>query len=71
MLFTLTSYHVLLSDDKKNDQLFVHLVLSDKINNSKAPDHNYIVIESDSCKVLHKFSAHFWSIQELVNKYAV
>ena len=41
------------------------------INDTKAPDHSYIFIESDNCNVQHKSFAHFWSIQELANKYAV
>ena len=42
------------------------------INNTKSPDHShYIVIESNSCKVQYKSSTHFWTIQELANKYAV
>ena len=65
------SYHVHLSDDKKNDQFFVHLALTNMIINAKAPDHSYIVIESNNCKVQYKSSGHFWSIQELANKYAV
>ena len=44
------SYHVHLSDDK-NHQFFVHLALTNMINNAKAPDYSYIVTESDNCKV--------------------
>ena len=33
-----------------NDQFFVHLALTDMINNAKAPDHSYTVIESNNCK---------------------
>ena len=52
------------------DQFFVQLAFTDMINN-KAPDHSYTVIESDNCKLQCKSSAHFRSIQELANKYAV
>ena len=41
------------------------------INYAKAPDHSYIAIESDNCKVQYKSSTHFWLIQELASKYAV
>ena len=54
-----------------NDQFFVHLALTDMINNAKATDHSYTVIESNNYKVQYKSSAHFWSIQELADKYAV
>ena len=41
------------------------------INNFKAPEHSQIVIENNNCKKQCKSSTHFWSIQELANKYAV
>ena len=65
------NYHVHLPDDRSHDQSFVHLALTNMINNAKAPDHSYIVTKSDNCKVQFKSFAHFWSIQELANKYAV
>ena len=65
------TYHVHLSDDKKHDQFFVHLELTNMINNANALDHSYIITESDIWKLQYKSSAHFLSIQELANKCAV
>ena len=37
----------------------------------KHQTHSYTVIDSDNCKMEYKSSSHFWSIQELCNKYPV
>ena len=63
------SYHPYISDDKKHDQHFVHVVLNEVLSEAELPtgEDAYIVIESDNCTSQYKSTAHFHSIQQISN----
>ena len=63
------SYHPYLSNNKKHDQHFVHLVLDEMLGHVDLSAAEYIVIESDNCSCQYKSSTYFESIQRLCNKY--
>ena len=44
------NYHVHLSYDKKHDQFFVHLALTNMINNAKASDHSQSLLKVATAK---------------------
>ena len=63
------SYQPYISQDKKHDQHFVHLVLDEMLGGIDVSSADSIVIESDNCCSQYKSRTYFESVQQLCNKY--
>ena len=63
------SYHPYVSNERRHDQSFVHIVLEKMLEEVDMKLHSYIVIESDNCSVQYKSAQHFNNMQELADKY--
>ena len=63
------SYHPYVSNERRHDQPFVHIVLEKMLEEVDMKLHSYIVIESDNCSVQYKSAQHFNNMQELADKY--
>ena len=57
------SYHPYLSNNKKHDQHFAHLVLEEMLSTVDVLSADSIVVESDTCSCQYKSSTHFESVQ--------
>ena len=62
------SYHSYVSDDRKQDKIFVHICLEKMLSDLEIPENSYTVIESDYYNSQYKSAVHFHSIQQLCNK---
>ena len=60
------SYNPYISDDRKNDQTFVHCMLENMLEEVDINSETYL---SDNCSLQYKSSAHFSNIQEISNRY--
>lgn len=60
------TYHAHISDDKKHDQTFVDVVLSDILQ--EICTNKNIIIHSDNCKSQYKSAQHFNGMQRLANE---
>ena len=62
------SYHPYISNDRKHDQQFVHVVLEKMLDGINVEAVSYVVIESDNCSSQYMSAKHFFSIQQLSNQ---
>ena len=62
-------YHPYLSDDKKHDQKFVKVALSEILETiTDQPTADMCIVESDNCASQYKSAEHFYDIQSLSNE---
>ena len=58
-----------MSDDLIQDHVFVDITLNEMLNDVEIGNDCVIIICSDNCAAQYKSAAHFYTCQQLANKY--